>query len=128
MRTILLALAMGLSILSFSQEGLTSVKFVFGSQSSIEQELSKNAEKKVFNITVKGILTLDHRKELITKVKKTRGVVDFVLTDDNKAKLTIYKYAKNWKYWSMFIKHSSIGAFEIDGKVYTAETITELEE
>ncbi len=128
MRTILLALAMGIGLLAFSQENLKPVKFIFDSKASIEQELSKKDVEKVFDITVTGILTTDHRKMLVETMKETRGVVSFVLSDDNTAKLTIYKYAKNWRYWSGFMRVSGIGAFEIDGKVYTYETIKQLDE
>ncbi len=127
MRTILLTLIMGIGLAAFSQEGLQTVIFVFDNQSVIEEELAKETGEKVFNLSVEGILTLDHRKQLIKQVKKTRGVIDFVLTDDNKAKLTIYKFAKNWRYWSMFIKHSGVGTFKIEDNFYTTETIKELD-
>lgn len=128
MKTFLLSLTLSLGLLGYSQDNLMAVKFVFDNQQTIEQELAKNVEQKKFVFTVEGILTPDHRQMLIEKVRKTRGVIYFDLDENNNAKMTLYQYAKNFSYLSMFIKHSGIGGIEIDKTLYTTETIKGLDQ
>lgn len=131
-RITVLLFVLGMSFNLFSQMQIPELVFVFESQNDFTEQFSDNDNSKELTFKIEGIDNSVAQQALLNLVKKTRGVESFIMEEGDdvnqfEARIIVYKYATNWRYWETFMRMVGVPNFKIGNDTFNKEEIKALQ-
>ena len=126
-QTLLTFAAILLFTISYGQNEINNVKFIFNNLDDFTSQFSDKENSKFFTFSITDLNNED-AEILLNTVNNYRGVVKFEISDINSvgsrdASLELYKYADHWKYYEFLFSKNGVRIIIIDGVSYNPAQI-----